>query len=161
MKVKEEPSDVTAYFDGGFDKQTKECGLGAVIYYTLGDHKLRMRMNEKVAEIDSNNEAEYAAFSFLVSALEELGITRQTVTFKGDSQVVLNQLSGEWPCYEEKFSRWLDKIEKQLSKLKIRPNYVPVSRKQNSEADQLATQAIKNIKIRSNLELSKEDEKNG
>ncbi|MGG3925811.1 reverse transcriptase-like protein [Metabacillus fastidiosus] len=160
-KVKEEPSEITAYFDGGFDKGTGECGLGAVIYYTLGNKKMRVRTNEKVAELDSNNEAEYAAFSFLVSALEELGITRQTVTFKGDSQVVLNQLSGEWPCYEENFSLWLDKIERQLEKLKIRPVYIPISRKENNEADKLATQALKSIKIHSNLELSKEDENDG
>lgn len=156
--VKDEPHEVIAYFDGGYDKQTRVAGFGAVIYYTQSGNRVRIRMNEKVEEINSNNEAEYAAFFYLVNILEEYGIIKQKITFRGDSQVVLNQLSGEWPCYEEEFTVWLDKIENKLKKLHILPVYESISRKENSEADKLATQAMNGIVIRSKLTLNEEVE---
>lgn len=152
--VKDEPHDVVAYFDGGFHKNTKLAGFGVVIYYTQSGKRYRIRMNERADEIVSNNEAEYAAFAYLVKVLEEYGITRQKIVFKGDSQVVLNQLSGEWPCYEPEFNVWLDRIEDKLKKLKITPEYEPVSRKENTEADKLATQALEGIEINSKMTMN-------
>ena len=151
--VKDEPHDVVAYFDGGFQKSSKLAGFGAVIYFTQSGNRHRIRMNERADEIESNNEAEYAAFAHLVNVLEEYGITRQKVLFKGDSQVVLNQLSGEWPCYEPEFNVWLDRIEDHLKKVKITPEYKPVSRKENTEADKLATQALEGIEIKSKMTM--------
>jgi len=151
--VKDEPHDVVAYFDGGFHKNTKLAGFGAVIYYTQSGNRHRIRMNERADEIESNNEAEYAAFDYLVKVLEDYGITRQKIVFRGDSQVVLNQLSGEWPCYEPEFNIWLDRIEDKLKKLKITPKYEPVSRKENTEADKLATQALEGIEIKSKMTM--------
>ncbi|WP_226666774.1 reverse transcriptase-like protein [Metabacillus litoralis] len=158
--VKDEPHDVVAFFDGGFQKSTSLAGFGAVIYYTQSGKRYRIRMNEKVEGLSSNNEAEYAAFAFLVNVLEENGISKQKIHFLGDSQVVLNQLSGEWPCYEEEFNVWLDKIENNLKKLKIIPNYESISRKENTEADKLATQAMEGIDISSKLIIDEEVEEN-
>lgn len=156
--VKDEPHDAVAYFDGGFHKHTKLAGFGAVVYFTQSGQRHRIRMNERAEELASNNEAEYAAFHYLVNVLEENGITKQKVVFKGDSQVVLNQLSGEWPCYEEEFNVWLDRIENKLTKLKITPAYEPISRKENNEADRLATQAMEGIEIRSKMMINEDVE---
>lgn len=153
IEVAYEPADVEAYFDGNYNKQTKEAGLGAVVFYTLNDKRSRMRFSAKSEGAESNNEAEYMAFFFMVRQLEELGVRHQEVTFKGDSQVVLKQLSGEWPCYEETHNNWLDKIEAALKKMKILPAYVPVSRKENDEADKLASQGLKGISVASEWKL--------
>jgi ribonuclease HI len=158
--VKDEPQNVVAYFDGGYQKNLKLAGFGAVIYYTQGGKDYRIRMNEKVNELTSNNEAEYAAFLYLVNVLEEYGINKQKIVFKGDSQVVINQLSGEWPCYEEEFIIWLDRIEAKLKKLRITPEYEAITRKENHEADKLATQAMNGIEIRSKMTLNEEVEDN-
>ncbi len=158
--VKDEPHNVVAYFDGGFHKNTKLAGFGAVVYYTQNGNRHRIRMNERANEIESNNEAEYAAFAYLVDILEEFGITRQEVLFKGDSQVVLNQLSGEWPCYEPEFNLWLDRIENKLKKLRITPKYEAISRKENTEADRLATQALEGIDINSKMTMNEDVEEN-
>lgn len=158
--VKDEPHNVVAYFDGGYQKDIKLAGFGAVIYYTQGGNDYRIRMNEKVSGLASNNEAEYAAFFYLVNVLEEYGINKQKVVFKGDSQVVMNQLAGEWPCYEEEFINWLDRIEAKLKKLRITPEYEMIARKENNEADKLATQALNGIEIRSKLNLNGEVENN-
>lgn len=153
LEVVHEPTDVEAYFDGNYNKQTKEAGLGAVIYYTLNEKRIRIRFSAKAEEAASNNEAEYMAVYFLVQKLEELGVRYQDVTFKGDSQVVLNQLSGEWPVYEEAYTVWLDRIEAALKKMKVRPICMPIVRKENEEADKLAGQGLKGITIASEWKL--------
>ncbi|KAB2333611.1 ribonuclease H family protein [Bacillus mesophilum] len=153
-EIEEEPHDIVVYFDGGYDKQEQLAGLGAVIYYKQGKKKYRLRANELLHEIDDNNEAEYAAFYFCVNMLEEMGVRHMSCEFKGDSQVVLNQLAGEWPCYEENLNRWLDRIEAKIKKLGLIPAYSPVGRNENKEADKLATQAIEGKNIHSKMQMT-------
>lgn len=157
LKLKEEiasePHDITAYFDGSFDLQSMQGGAGAAVYYSQNGKKMRIRANAVLTDMTSNNEAEYASFWFLLLELEALGAKGQQVQFKGDSQVVLKQLAGEWPCYEETFQIWLDRIDKKLIEMRIQPVYRPINRKENEEADQLAGQALQKIPIRSQIQL--------
>ncbi|ADE68497.1 Putative protein YpeP [Priestia megaterium] len=153
QEVQTEPHDIVAYFDGGYEHDTLLAGLGVVIYFKQNNNSYRIRRNSRLQEIESNNEAEYAAFYYLIQVLEELGVHHIPVTFRGDSQVVLNQLAGEWPCFEEEFNRYLDRIEDKMQELGIRPVYEPISRKENEEADQLATQALQGIPIASRKQV--------
>lgn len=155
QEIETEPHDIVAYFDGGFDKETQEAGVGAVVYYKQNHQPYRLRANRRLGQLTSNNEAEYAAFWFLVQVLEELGVHHLPVVFRGDSHVVLNQLSGAWPCFEKESSAWLDRIEAKLKELGIQPIYEPISRKQNKEADQLARQALEGKMIASTIELAR------
>ncbi len=75
------------------------------------------------------------------------------VTFRGDSQVVLNQLGGEWPVFEERENRWIDRIEAKLAELGLKPHYESIGRAENKEADMLATQALKGEIIFSRKQL--------
>ncbi len=146
-EIEEDPHDITVFFDGGFHKDTNQAGLGAVIFFKQGKKKYRIRANERFDELESNNEAEYAAFYFALNILEDLGVTHLTCEFKGDSQGVLKQLEGEWPCYEETLNRWLDRIEEKLKMLDLLPKYSVIPRKDNKEADKLATQALEGKEI--------------
>ena len=74
----------------------------------------------------------------------------------GDSQVVINQLNGEWPALEKELASWADKIDAKLEQLHIQAEYQLVSRKDNSEADRLATQALNGIDITGLSEIVKE-----
>ncbi|MBE3569708.1 MAG: reverse transcriptase-like protein [Bacillales bacterium] len=152
-KLEEEPTDITVYFDGGFDRTTFTAGIGIVIYYTKSGVPYRIRANQKLDELESNNEAEYAALYQAVQMLEELGVKNTVCTISGDSLGVLKQLSGEWPCFEENLNKWLDRIEGKINELKIMPLYKEVDRKQNKEADKLASQALKGIIINSHSKL--------
>lgn len=152
--IQTEVHNVTFYFDGGFDHETKQSGLGCVIYYEQNNKRYRIRKNALIHEIESNNEAEYAALHLGLKELELLGVHHLPVTIIGDSMVVINQLSGDWPCYEEQLVSWMDRIEDLESKLGIKPVYKLVSRKENQEADQLATQALNNIDIRGEIRLT-------
>lgn len=153
-EMETEPHDVIAYFDGGFDRGTLQAGVGVVIYYKQNNGQYRLRANRQLEALKSNNEAEYAAFWFLIQTLEELGVHHLPVIFRGDSHVVLKQLSGDWPCFEDDYHAWLDRIEEKISELGIQPIYEPISRKQNKEADQLARQALEGQTITSMMELT-------
>lgn len=153
-EIKEEPHDITIYFDGGYLVENGTAGLGCAIYYEQNDKKYRLRKNALVGGFESNNEAEYAALHLGLTELELLDVHHLPVTFIGDSLVVINQLNGDWPCYEEELSIWIDRIENQMKKMGISPIYEAVSRKKNREADQLATQALNKIEIMSQKEMN-------
>lgn len=151
--IQTEPHNVTIYFDGGFDQEACRSGLGCVIFYEQNRKKYRLRRNALVGELNSNNEAEYAALHLALKELEVLGVHHLSIKIKGDSQVVINQLKGEWPSVEPELNRWADRIDEKLKQLNLETHYEHVSRKSNREADQLATQALKDIDITSTIEL--------
>ncbi|MGP4070213.1 reverse transcriptase-like protein [Halobacillus sp. B29] len=152
--IQTEPHNVKVYFDGGFDLGTKNSGLGCAIYYDQNGKSFRLRKNVLVHELDTNNEAEYAALHNALLELDILGVHHLPVKFIGDSQVVINQLIGEWPCLEESLAKWADRIDEKLIQLGIQPQYHLISRKDNREADRLASQALNNIEIISTSEVN-------
>ncbi|RHW38285.1 hypothetical protein D1B33_05200 [Lysinibacillus yapensis] len=152
-ELETEPHHVQVYFDGGFDLQTKDSGLGIAIYYEQNGKSYRLRRNAPAIGLVSNNESEYAALHLAIVELDLLGVHHQTVCFLGDSQVVINQMSGEWPAYEKELASWADRIDEKLNNLGITPEYELIPRKLNAEADRLATQALQGIDINGNIEL--------
>ncbi|AMQ07006.1 ribonuclease H family protein [Sporosarcina psychrophila] len=152
--IETEPHNITVYFDGGFDLTTRKSGLGCVIYYEQSGKSYRLRQNAPSAELSSNNEAEYAALYLGLQELEHLNVHHLPVRFIGDSQVVINQLTGEWPALENNLSSWADRIEEKLKDLGIQPAYKLVQRKLNSEADRLATQALNGVSITATSEVT-------
>ena len=157
-EIEDEPQDITIYFDGGFDRDEGISGLGIVVYYSKNGKLFRNRVNKQLIQLESNNEAEYAAMYESICILEELGVHHQTCEFKGDSHVVLNQLSGEWACFDDVLNRWLDRIEDKIKKMGIKAVYSPITRKENKEADSLATQALDGKLVNSTIQLEKKEE---
>lgn len=152
-KVETEPHNIIAYFDGGYDRMRRAAGLGAVIYFEQDGIPYRIRKNEAVSAIDSNNEAEYAALWLLLRELALMGAHHTSVVIRGDSQVVFNQLTGDWPVYDEEENRWLDRIEAKIAELALTPVYEPLPRTENKEADILAGQALAGEYIQSRKRL--------
>lgn len=152
--IETEPHNITVYFDGGFSPATSSSGLGCVIYYEQNGKSFRLRRNAPAAELKSNNEAEYAALSLSMQELELLGVHHLPVRFVGDSKVVINQMGGDWPAMEADLARWADRIDQKVEKLGIQPEYELVPRRENAEADQLATQALNGIDIYGVIEMT-------
>lgn len=152
-EIEEDPHEVTIFFDGGFQKETNQAGLGAVIFFKQGKKKYRIRANEQVDELETNSEAEYAALFFALNILEEMGVQHLPCEIKGDSQGVIKQLEGQWPCYEEMLNRWLDRIEDKIKKLGLKPKFTVISRNENKEADKLASQALTGKEIFAKTQL--------
>jgi ribonuclease HI len=148
-----EPHNVKVFFDGGYDIQTSLAGLGIAIYYEQNGKSYRLRRNAQTTGLASNNEAEYAALHLAIVELNLLEVHHQTVQFLGDSQVVINQMSGEWPAYEKELARWADRIDEKLNEIGITPEFELIPRKLNSEADRLATQSLQGTEITGQIEL--------
>ncbi|WP_342536397.1 reverse transcriptase-like protein [Sporosarcina sp. FSL K6-3508] len=151
--IETEPHNIIVYFDGGFNWESKAAGLGCVIYYDQNGKSYRLRKNASVDGLTSNNEAEYAALHLCLQELEFLGIQRLPVQIIGDSRVVINHLSEEWPVIEQDLYSWADKIEAKMKSLGLQPQYELVSRKANGEADRLAAQALAGIEIIATSEM--------
>ncbi|MEV9641581.1 reverse transcriptase-like protein [Mammaliicoccus sciuri] len=151
--IEMEPHNIIVYFDGGFNWESKAAGLGCVIYYDQNGKSYRLRKNAAVDGLTSNNEAEYAALHLCLQELEFLGIQRLPVQIIGDSRVVINHLSEEWPVIEQDLYSWADKIEAKMKSLGLQPQYELVSRKANGEADRLAAQALAGIEIIATSEM--------
>ncbi|WP_377889106.1 reverse transcriptase-like protein [Alkalihalobacillus sp. R86527] len=152
-KKEESPSSVEIIFDGSYDKETGEAGCGAVIYFAEGRKKKRIRVNKALSYLENNNEAEYAALWTGLQELKEIKVDDTEIVIKGDSKVVISQLSGEWAVYEPLFTRWMDRIEDTLKELRLQPIYEFISRNDNKEAHRLAVQALKGTEIESVIEL--------
>ena len=123
------------------------------IQFKQNEKKYRIRKNALVHYLKSNNDAEYAALYSALQELEYLGVHHQSIVVKGDSQVVINQMVGEWPVFEEELASWADKIDEKLEQLGLQVHYLHVPRKQNTEADQLATQALNKIEYDGKIEI--------
>jgi ribonuclease HI len=153
QELYKEPQNITVYFDGGFDKSAALSGIGMVVYYEKGDERFRIRKNGKLEELENNNEAEYAALHNALLLLEEIGVKNAPCTIKGDSQVVLKQLEGDWPCFDEELNKWLDRIEGQIEKLNLKVTIDVLNRNDNKEADKLANQALLGKQVHSHKRI--------
>lgn len=145
--IETEPHDITVFFDGGYNLENRNSGLGCVIYYSQNGKSYRLRQNAQIEGMISNNEAEYAALHLCVQELEYMGVKNMPVRFSGDSKIVINGMSGEWPVVEVELNRWADKLASKLDQLGIQPEFELIPRKENFEADRLAGQALKGIEI--------------
>ncbi|MEW9501849.1 reverse transcriptase-like protein [Jeotgalibacillus marinus] len=149
----EQKTNVSIEFDGSFHKENGQSGIGVVLHYSESNKRFRVRENNHLNHLKSNNEAEYAALYRSIQLCEELLISHQKIAVVGDSLVVINQLNDEWPCYDQVLNNWLDKIEVLCKKNNLKIEATAVRREKNKEADKLASQAIEGIFIQSKTEI--------
>jgi ribonuclease HI len=150
---KEEPKEIRVFFDGGFLTESRMSGQGIIIYFSQNGINYRLKKNASFTNIESNNEAEYAALWAAARELEELGVQYEQVLIRGDSKVVIEQMKGEWPCYEVSLQNWADKIETLFKKLQIEPVYEWIARNENKDADHLVNQALNGKIIKAKKEV--------
>ena len=85
----------------------------------------------------TNNEAKYEA---LVAGLDLTIAARATsVVIYCDSQVVTNQVNGDYKCKGERMKRYLDQVRRRVDDLKAKIIQIP--RGENEQTDRLAKAA--------------------
>ena len=92
-----------------------------------------------VGEDYTNNIAEYYALLMLSNCIPNYVKKKEGVVIRGDSRLVINQVSGKWRINEDRFYYYIDKIRENLRRLSV--VYVWIPREENEVADRLAMEA--------------------
>jgi len=135
-------STALIYFDGASRNNPGPAGAGAVIEFENGrQYALHQPLGRK-----TNNQAEYAAILLalekLVSLVDDYP-SLSMVIIRGDSQLVIKQLKGEWKLKSNNLKPYFAKIKTILHSLQddgINFRFEHIPRDKNSRADQLANE---------------------
>ena len=103
----------------------------------------------------SNNSAEYAGLVAVMRQLVVLGI--QDATIYGDSDLVIQQMSGRWKVKTKRRPIYLSNYNL-AANLKIqlpRLQYKWIPREENTEADFLSTQPLRDLGLRPDYSVSR------
>jgi ribonuclease HI len=130
-------SKVIIYTDGGARGNPGPAGAGAVLIN--GDKTFELK--KYLGERQTNNWAEYEAVALALAEAKEKGLAGRELEVRMDSQLVVEQLSGNWKIKEANLKLQAEKVRKLLKDF---PSYkfLYVPRAQNKEADRLVNEAI-------------------
>lgn len=124
------------FFDGCSKGNPGLAGAGAVIYE---DEREIYANSAFVGEKETNNVAEYTGLIMGLEQANKLGIHH--ITIKGDSQLVIRQMKGEYkvksPSILALYQR-AKKLEKQFTKIE----FIHIYRNENQRADMLSNEGI-------------------
>lgn len=126
----------TGWFDGATEPTNPgHRGIGALLISPQGE---RFTISENIG-FGTNNEAEYLACIALLEKAVERGA--ENIIVRGDSMLVINQITGEWGVNSERLDRLATQAKRLISRFrKARISWTP--REQNREADALSKQAL-------------------
>jgi|LSQX01.2.fsa_nt_gb ribonuclease HI len=122
------------FFDGASRGNPGEAGAGALL---LDDKGVVLWKCATPLGVRTNNEAEYLA---LILLLEELERRRAGADIAGDSQLVVNQVTGKWKIKEPRLKKLADRAADLLKATKSSLSWIP--REENSGADRLSNEAL-------------------
>ena len=82
----------------------------------------------------TNNEAEYEALAVRLDLTKAAGVTNVVIHY--DSQVVTNQVNGDYECKGERMKKYLEQVKRRVDNLQAK--IVQIPRGENDQADCLA-----------------------
>jgi len=113
---------VTIYFDGSRSKDgAAACGLVFV-----GERGTKKEFTRKLPDDYTHNEAEWTALWWALKKLTQKRISGWDIVIKGDSQLVVKQINGEWKLKKEKWQRVWNESQEMIQKLKSWGNTVKI-----------------------------------
>ena len=130
-------ADLIVYFDGGSRGNPGEAAIGAVVRDATRDEPL-VTISERIG-VATNNVAEYRALIAGLEAASQHGGGRLLV--RGDSQLVLKQLRGEYKVKNEGLKPLYNEARKLLRRFDD-VTLEHVRREQNVDADTLVNAAL-------------------
>lgn len=129
---------LTGFFDGACAPNPGEVGLGTVIFDADG---AEFDWAYDYREHGTNNFAEYNAAILLLERASELGV--KSLKCIGDSQLVINQINGQFSCYAPDLMPLLARV-KELCNAFEHIEFSWVKRNQNARADELSQIGLNN-----------------
>ena len=135
---------ITAYFDG-LCYPKNPCGVAAYGYLIYRDGEIIHRGFRAVGEGKgmTNNVAEYEGLKAAAMWLHDNGI-EEKILIKGDSQLVMKQMKGEWQVNSATSKKYVPEIKLLLQGMDVTFQWVP--REKNEEADKLSRVAYERFR---------------
>ena len=121
------------YFDGSRAKQG--AGVGIILESPQG---VKTQLAFRVEKVCSNNQVKYEALVLELEILLQMGI--KNVTIFGDSQLVINQVKGQYKC-ESVLSPYLVSAQQFLQEFQ-EWTLLHIHREQNHKANRMAQVAL-------------------
>ena len=131
-------SPLRGYFDGASRGNPGEAGAGALLLDEAGQPlwTCAVPLGKK-----TNNEAEYMALLLLLEETERRG---RGAAIAGDSQLVVNQVTGRWKIKEPRLRELAERAIELLKKTGSTLEWIP--REENTAADRLSNEALDGAK---------------
>ena len=123
-------------FDGGSRGNPGVSGCGSVIYYRGNEIWNR---SVYLGDDHTNNYAEYYGVIYGLIGAKQMKIKNLKV--QGDSQIIINQLTGKFKVNSQKLKPLLDKAKKQFQHFDS-IEFAHIYRNENRRADELANIAM-------------------
>lgn len=129
----------TIFTDGGSRNNPGQAAIGVSILNEAEEEVFALSRSIGIA---TNNEAEYQAFQASLEWIQEHTAEITKLDWKLDSQLVVQQLQGNWKIKELRLQQLAHSIQTVLKTLTIPFTIGYVPRAQNARADQLVNQAL-------------------
>jgi len=140
---------ITVYFDG-LCYPKNPCGVAAYGYLICRDDQAIHKGFGAVGEGKgmTNNVAEYEGLKAAAQWLKDNEINERII-IKGDSQLVIKQMKGEWQVNSATSRKYVPEIKRLLEGMDV--SFVWTPREENEEADKLSRVAYERYKKSKNL----------
>ncbi|MCO5603611.1 hypothetical protein L7F22_057762 [Adiantum nelumboides] len=146
VKVEEEVSKLgeahSLYVDGAYKRKVDKAAVGVVIYDEEGRKVFGKGL--MFENVHSNHEAEYVALSLGLEWCLNLGIKRLNAF--GDALLLVKQVHGTWACRNQGLVVRLRRVKELLKRFEV-AHLLHVPRKDNQEADTLASEKLQDVII--------------
>lgn len=126
------------YCDGGARGNPGPAGVGVVIINSAGEE----RRFKKFIGKKTNNQAEYEAVLYALEIVVSEYKNPSRIDFFLDSELVVNQLEGNYKIKNEDLGRLLIKIRNMMIEHNWQATFNHIPREKNHHADKLVNQAI-------------------
>lgn len=131
--------NLIVYTDGASRGNPGNAGIGVVLY---DDKENELKKHKKFIGQQTNNIAEYTALVESLNLLESLALNDSKITFYSDSNLLVNQISGNFIIRNEGLRKLSLEFWRLVKKLGLEFDIIHIPRDKNKVADKLANEAI-------------------
>ena len=130
---------VVCYFDGCCEPRNPggNMGYGAIVEID-GEQVLGHSGFDEAAPTNTNNISEYKALEVVLDFLIDNDLTKEDITIKGDSQLAIRQMLGEYGMNSGGYVPYAQRCLLKISQLNKKPKLQWIPREQNEKADELS-----------------------
>lgn len=146
---------IEIWFDG-ICEPVNPGGYGAYGIYIVRDGKDLIKEGIFVGKgkAMSNNVAEYSGFFHALNFLKDRGLEEEEIIIKGDSKLVIEQMSGNWRIKQGLYVELARKVVFQLRGFKkLRLCWIP--REENGLCDSLARDVLRKMGVKFKIQPDK------